>query len=86
VFALLIGGKNDKLRKMSLVFGNGYVTERNKSLQFNDGEVVDRAALDSVGIGLFFWLIRQGCAQDPSFSASQAATLDLVFLGVWDFG
>ena len=48
------GGKNDKLTKMSLVFGNGYVTERNKSLQFNDGEVVDRAALDSVGIGLFF--------------------------------
>ena len=54
MFALLIGGKNDKLTKMSLVFGNGYVTERNKSLKFNDGEVVDRAALDSVGIGLFF--------------------------------
>jgi len=53
-FALLIGGKNDKLCKMRLVFGNGYVTERNKSLQFKDGEVVDRAALDSVGIGLFF--------------------------------
>ena len=54
LFALLIGGNNDKLWKMRLVFGNGYVTERNKSLQFTDGEVVDRAALDSVGIGLFF--------------------------------
>ena len=46
--------KIDKLDHCRLVFQKRYVAESENSLQLLDGEVVDRAALDSVGIGLFF--------------------------------